>query len=153
VIASHAGPPITAQLGPSFAEICDLCSRRYLLPRLHQSTTPPPSPIDQLIIVDMGFFDTWSDLVAAAAPWSAVEAEAVESAEPETKVRLDSIVLFVAILRMEGLQGPHPRRNIVAEDAVCIRPAGLPLVSLVAEYERHITCGFDRSDLVAGYSF
>jgi hypothetical protein len=100
-----------------------------------------------LIIVDMGFFDTWSDLVAAAAPWSAVEAEAVESAEPETKVRLDSIVLFVAILRMEGLQGPHPRRNIG------IRPAGLPLVSLVAEYERHITCGFDRSDLVAGYSF
>lgn len=34
----------------------------------------------------MGFFDSWSDLVAAASPWSAVEAEAVEAPEPETKV-------------------------------------------------------------------
>jgi ubiquinol-cytochrome c reductase subunit 6 len=42
----------------------------------------------------MGFFDSWSDLVGAATPWTAVEAEAVsgdsESApapEAETKVR------------------------------------------------------------------
>jgi hypothetical protein len=45
----------------------------------------------------MGFFDSWSDLVSAATPWSSVEAEAAESApaeEVESKVRCDHL-LFV----------------------------------------------------------
>jgi ubiquinol-cytochrome c reductase subunit 6 len=52
----------------------------------------------------MGFFDTLSDLVAAAAPWSAVEAEAVsdatteapaQSEEAEVKVRWLLFRLYV----------------------------------------------------------
>ena len=50
----------------------------------------------------MGFFDSWSDLVAAASPWSAVEAEAVEStpaaSEAETKVRLGPVVLPIVMM-------------------------------------------------------
>jgi hypothetical protein len=33
----------------------------------------------------MGFFDTWSDLVAAATPWTAVEAEAVSGGSSTEK--------------------------------------------------------------------
>jgi cell division protein YceG involved in septum cleavage len=31
----------------------------------------------------MGFFDSWSDIVAAATPWSMVEAEAPKEEEEE----------------------------------------------------------------------
>jgi ubiquinol-cytochrome c reductase subunit 6 len=33
----------------------------------------------------MGFFDSWSDLVAAATPWSQVEAEAVSGGSSTEK--------------------------------------------------------------------
>jgi ubiquinol-cytochrome c reductase subunit 6 len=40
----------------------------------------------------MGFFDTLSDLVAAAAPWSAVEAEAVSDATTEAPAQSEAEV-------------------------------------------------------------
>jgi ubiquinol-cytochrome c reductase subunit 6 len=42
----------------------------------------------------MGFFDSWSELVAAATPWSTVEAEAPE--KPEEKD--DAEVRFISLL-------------------------------------------------------
>lgn len=51
----------------------------------------------------MGFFDSWSDLVAAASPWTPVEAEAVESA-PEQEVcgLLFSQLCLMMFLRESG---------------------------------------------------
>lgn len=62
----------------------------------------------------MGFFDSWSDLVAAATPWSSVEAEAAEPvpADAESKVRLSSQHLAIAIL-LGGMVGIGRRREIV----------------------------------------
>lgn len=47
----------------------------------------------------MGFFDSWSDLISAATPWSEVEAEAPAAApakEEEVEVCL-MILLFLAV--------------------------------------------------------
>ena len=103
VINSHDHPPITARPDPSFTEICwisILCTRTF-----HDHISQPhhnPRPLTSPTLVDMGFFDSWSDLVAAASPWSAVEAEAVEStpaaSEAETKVRLDPVVLPIVMM-------------------------------------------------------
>jgi ubiquinol-cytochrome c reductase subunit 6 len=43
-----------------------------------------------LIVVEMGFFDSWSDLVAAATPWSAVEAEAASGGSENTPAPQDA---------------------------------------------------------------
>lgn len=60
----------------------------------------------------MGFFDSWSDLVAAATPWTAVEAEAVSAdaesapaAVAETKVRWLLLSPSIEIWRVENGDG------------------------------------------------
>lgn len=53
----------------------------------------------------MGFWDTITDLVEAAAPWSTAEAEAPESAPEESKVR-SSIALYVQSRDMAGAGEP-----------------------------------------------
>jgi hypothetical protein len=50
----------------------------------------------------MGFFDSFSELVAAATPWSTVEAEAPEKTEEKDDAE---VCLFCALGSIGGVQG------------------------------------------------
>lgn len=56
--------------------------------------------IENKVQITMGFFDSWSDMVAAATPWSTVEAEAPakEEEKEEDKEKVCLMCLFARYL-------------------------------------------------------
>lgn len=50
----------------------------------------------------MGFFDSWSDLISAATPWSEVEAEAPAAPEEEEEVKVCYVFFARVLFRAEG---------------------------------------------------